>query len=144
MAIDGKEFYKKFSALCEMNFMPETTACAKAGLARGSFGAWKRGAAPTEKSIYKICALFGVTKDYFESDTPVDSIGPSLDGKPLDSEEISIIRQYRETGKSPVFYGLEARFIDIYTKLDFNGKTAVMLEASKQYERMENKMTPDS
>ena len=78
-------FYQQFIALCAERGITPTAAVEAMGMKGPNVTKWKRGAVPTDLTIYKIAQYFGVPVEYFTGETKKD--------QPADEDELVEVLQ---------------------------------------------------
>ena len=105
-------FYSRFVQLCNLKGVSPSLVAKNLGYTATTVNRWKNGALPNSKIILDICDYFKVTSDYLLglSDYPHSNLSAN-------SQEM----------------------IDIYDKLDEQGKAIVKAEAIRELRRLEDR-----
>ena len=82
-------FKKRFIELCEERGVTPTSVCKSIGLSNSAFSAWSDTSLPRNSTVKKIADHFGVTPEYFTSDS-VESLQINLS-----EHEINLVLAYR-------------------------------------------------
>lgn len=74
-------FWEIFAMLCKSKGLTANAVCKELGFSNATATKWKKGAAPSGKSLQKIASYFGVSTDFLLTGKGAKKEAPSDDGE---------------------------------------------------------------